>query len=254
MLEQVLELFERMRAATKGGKGAGACKLCINRADRVARMDKRQYTPPPDPTTLPPTRHTISPATAGEEEEGGKLSDYIAYNSVLEALKMEGDWRQALKVLQEMKGAGLKPNLVNHNTVCALWVVMCGGLWMARYGLHAYFPTTNPPIQTPTNKNRQQVMDALAQAGEREEALSLLKAMKSPGSGCKPDKRTYTAAIKAMIKKVRWRAVKRVWGWGWLVPMVWMSCVCVLGCMPCSLTNTLHTPLPTPFAPLVSCH
>ncbi len=30
---------------------------------------------------------------------------------------MEGDWRQALRVLQEMKRAGLNPNLVNHNTV-----------------------------------------------------------------------------------------------------------------------------------------
>lgn len=61
-------------------------------------------------------------------------------------------------------------------------------------------------------------MDALAEAGEREEALSLLKTMKSPGSGCKPDKRTYTAAIKAMIKKVcvcglRGRSVCRVCAW-----------------------------------------
>jgi pentatricopeptide repeat protein len=44
-------------------------------------------------------------------------------------------------------------------------------------------------------------MDALAEAGERDEALTLLKSMKTPGSGCKPDKRTYTAAIKAMIKR-----------------------------------------------------
>lgn len=74
------------------------------------------YTPPP-----PPPPHTCPAATgANDEQEGTKLSDYIAYNSVLEALKMEGDWRQALKVLQEMKGAGLKPNLVNHNTVRGL--------------------------------------------------------------------------------------------------------------------------------------
>lgn len=45
-------------------------------------------------------------------------------------------------------------------------------------------------------------MDALGEAGEHDEALALLKSMKSPGSGCNPDKRTYTAAIKAMIKKV----------------------------------------------------
>lgn len=47
-----------------------------------------------------------------------------------------------------------------------------------------------------------QVMDALAEAGEKNEALALLRSMKGPGNGggCKPDKRTYTAAIKAMIK------------------------------------------------------
>ena len=105
-------------------------------------------------------------------------------------------------------------------------------------------------------------MDALAQAGEREEALSLLKAMKSPGSGCKPDKRTYTAAIKAMIKKVRmgWFllfCVCRICvGWSGVVPIGWCVCrvcVCVRVRMPYSLANTLHTPLPTPYAPLVSC-
>ena len=63
---------------------------------------------------------------------------------------MEGDWRQALRVLQEMKGAGLKPNLVNHNTVrCAL---SCGGLWMAQHSVPTYYPINHPP--THTNLNR----------------------------------------------------------------------------------------------------
>lgn len=52
----------------------------------------------------------------------------------------------------------------------------------------------------PIATNATQVMDALAEAGEREEALALLRGMKGPGGSCKPDKRTYTAAIKAMIK------------------------------------------------------
>lgn len=63
--------------------------------------------------------HDNEHTTGGSEQEGGGLSDYIAYNSVLEALKMEGDWRQALRVLRDMKSAGLAPNLVNHNTVCS---------------------------------------------------------------------------------------------------------------------------------------
>ncbi|KAM3568934.1 hypothetical protein VYU27_008957 [Nannochloropsis oceanica] len=76
------------------------------------------------------------------ESENDLLSMYIAYNAVLEALKMEGDWRQALKVLQDMRQSGLTPNSVNHNTV----------------------------------------LDAIAEAGESTEALALLKQMKAGGT------------------------------------------------------------------------
>ncbi|EWM23818.1 pentatricopeptide repeat-containing protein chloroplastic, partial [Nannochloropsis gaditana] len=73
----------------------------------------------------------------GESEED-RLSVLIAYNAVLEALKTDKEWRQALQVLQEMRRVGLVPNVVNHNTV----------------------------------------MDAIAEAGEAGEALALLKQMK----------------------------------------------------------------------------
>lgn len=107
-----------MRAATKAGKGgAGAC---VPRVDWIVSIDRMigpddVYRPRPDHHSFHLNPHAAAAAGGGDDE--GKLSDYIAYNSVLEALKMEGDWRQALKVLQEMKSAGLKPNLVNHNTV-----------------------------------------------------------------------------------------------------------------------------------------
>ena len=64
-LEKVLELLERMRAATKGNGAKGPCFL----------------------------RAMVDPLCSH------------AHSS------------QALKVLQEMKTAGLKPNLVNYDTV-----------------------------------------------------------------------------------------------------------------------------------------
>jgi pentatricopeptide repeat protein len=82
--EKVLELFERMKAVTT-----------------------------PSKTTK---THTDTQQTDTHKED--RLSDYIAYNSVLEALKVQGDWQQALKVLKEMHThANLVPNTVNHN-VC----------------------------------------------------------------------------------------------------------------------------------------
>lgn len=120
--DKVLALFERMRAAGKdgGGRGGGggkgawfACCVTGRWSEACARAP-----PHPHPSVYQWAGRRGAGGGAGEEgEEGSRLSDYIAYNSVLEALKMEGDWRQALRVLQDMKAAGLGPNLVNHNTV-----------------------------------------------------------------------------------------------------------------------------------------
>lgn len=121
-----------------------------------------------------------------------------SYAAAIEVCARCGKWRKALEILDDMRGAGVRPDCRAYSS--AMWAFDQGGQWDKTLEVWREIQKTHQV--TPTVAMYSYVIHAYANSWQSEKAISLLQDMQM--KRLIPDVQGFTAAIKAYGRSGRW--------------------------------------------------
>ncbi|CAM9887318.1 unnamed protein product, partial [Ectocarpus fasciculatus] len=127
-----------------------------------------------------------------EDEDGAPVPDLLLYAVVMKACAWGKRWQQAVRLLDDMSGAGVSPNVVVLNTALSA-CAKCGQVSRATQLLEEMQEKYGV---APEARSYNSVISGHERAGEWREALALAKRMEQAG-GVSPNVVTFNSVIGA---------------------------------------------------------